>query len=38
LPIAAQFVGTELEIPAQYSIDLEQADDGKLRLNLQTKN
>jgi pyrimidine operon attenuation protein/uracil phosphoribosyltransferase len=38
LPIAAQFVGTALEVPAQYSIDLERAEDGKLRLVLQTKN
>lgn len=38
LPIAPQFVGTGLEVPAQYSIDLEQAEGGKLRLMLQTKN
>ena len=38
LPIAAQFVGAALEVPAQYSIDLEQAEDGKLRLVLQTRN
>ena len=38
LPIAAQFVGAALETPAHYSIDLEQAEGGKLRLVLQTKN
>jgi len=38
LPIAPQFVGTELDVPAQYSIDLEQADRDTLRLILQTKN
>ena len=38
LPIAPQFVGTELEVPAQYSIDLEQADRDTLRLILQMKN
>ena len=36
LPIAAQFVGTDLQVPKQYSIDLEQAERGKLRLILQT--
>jgi pyrimidine operon attenuation protein/uracil phosphoribosyltransferase len=36
LPIAAQFVGTTLEIPPGQSVDLEQAEGGKLRLVLQT--
>ena len=35
LPIAAQFVGTTLELPAGQSIDLEQAAGDKLRLVLQ---
>jgi len=35
LPIAAQFVGTTLEIPAGQSIDLEPAEGGRLRLVLQ---
>jgi pyrimidine operon attenuation protein/uracil phosphoribosyltransferase len=38
LPITAQFVGTSLDVPAQYSIDLEKAEDGKLHLVLQAKN
>jgi pyrimidine operon attenuation protein/uracil phosphoribosyltransferase len=32
LPIAAQFVGATLEIAAGLSVDLEQTEDGKLRL------
>jgi pyrimidine operon attenuation protein/uracil phosphoribosyltransferase len=36
LPIAAQFVGTTLEISTGQSVDLEQAEGGKLRLVLQT--
>ena len=35
LPIAAQFVGTTLAVPADASIDLEQAGGGKLRLVMQ---
>ena len=35
LPIAAQFTGTTLSVPAGQSIDLEQAADGRLRLVLQ---
>ena len=35
LPIAAQFVGTTIDAPAAQSIDLEQAEGGKLRLVLQ---
>ena len=38
LPIAAQFVGASLDVAAQYSIDLEKAQDGKLHLVLQAKN
>lgn len=38
LPIAAQFLGTTIEIPTQYSIDLEQDEHGKLRLVLHTQN
>ena len=38
LPIAAQFVGTNLDVPAQFSIDLEKTEAGKLHLVLQTKN
>ncbi len=38
LPIAAQFLGTTIEIPTQYSIDLEQDERGKLRLVLHTEN
>jgi pyrimidine operon attenuation protein/uracil phosphoribosyltransferase len=38
LPIAAQFLGTTIEIPTQYSIDLEQDEHGKLRLVLHTEN
>jgi pyrimidine operon attenuation protein/uracil phosphoribosyltransferase len=34
LPIAAQFVGSTLEVPPGQSIDLEQAEGGKLRLVL----
>jgi pyrimidine operon attenuation protein/uracil phosphoribosyltransferase len=37
LPIAAQFTGTTLEVPAQYSIDLEQDKGGRLQLVLQPK-
>ena len=37
LPIAAQFTGTLLEVPAQYSIDLERDERGKLQLVLQPK-
>lgn len=36
LPIAAQFVGATLEMQPGQSVDLEQAEDGKLRLVLQT--
>jgi pyrimidine operon attenuation protein/uracil phosphoribosyltransferase len=36
LPIAAQFVGTTLEISPGQSVDLEPAEGGKLRLVLQT--
>jgi pyrimidine operon attenuation protein/uracil phosphoribosyltransferase len=38
LPIAAQFVGASLDVAAQYSVDLEKAQDGKLHLVLQAKN
>ena len=38
LPITAQFVGTDLDVPAQYSIDLEKTEGGKLHLVLQAKN
>ena len=38
LPIAAQFVGATLEVAAHYSIDLEQAEGGKLVLVQQKKN
>ena len=38
LPIAAQFLGTTIEMPTQYSIDLEQDERGKLRLVLHTGN
>ena len=38
LPIAAQFAGATLEISAQFSIDLEQTEGGKLRLVLQMKS
>jgi len=36
LPIAAQFLGATLEVPAHYRIDLERAD-GKLRFALREK-
>ncbi len=35
LPIAAQFVGATLDAPSGQSIDLEQAEGGKLRLVMQ---
>ena len=38
LPIAAQFVGVTLEVPAQSTIDLEQNQHGKLRLVLHPRD
>ena len=38
LPIAAQFLGTTIEMPMQYSIDLERDERGRLRLVLHTQN
>ena len=38
LPIAAQFVGATVEVPPQYSIDLERDKDGNLHLVLHPKN
>ena len=35
LPIAAQFVGTMLELPAQYNIELKRDAQGRLSLALQ---
>jgi len=36
LPIAAQFLGAALEVPASYNVDLEQTD-GRLRFVLRNK-
>ncbi|HUO43476.1 MAG TPA: bifunctional pyr operon transcriptional regulator/uracil phosphoribosyltransferase PyrR [Burkholderiales bacterium] len=36
LPIAAQFLGATLEVPARYSVDLEQ-ENGRLRFALREK-
>ncbi len=38
LPIAAQFIGAALEIPAKYNIHLEQDEQGNLHLVLHPKN
>lgn len=38
LPIAAQFIGATLDLSPQHSIDLEKAENGKLKLVLQTTN
>ena len=37
LPIAAQFVGATLEVPASQSVDLERDEHGTLRLVLEAK-
>jgi pyrimidine operon attenuation protein/uracil phosphoribosyltransferase len=38
LPIAAQFIGTTIEVPTLYNVDLEQDEHGKLRLVLHTNS
>ena len=38
LPIAAQFIGATLDVPAQYSIDLELDERGNLHLVLHLNN
>lgn len=38
LPIAAQYIGVELDLPAEKMLELKQEENGKLSLNLYDKN
>ncbi|MCH9639132.1 MAG: bifunctional pyr operon transcriptional regulator/uracil phosphoribosyltransferase PyrR [Betaproteobacteria bacterium] len=38
LPIAAQYIGAKLELPAEKKLELQCANDGKLSLSLYDKN
>lgn len=38
LPIAAQYVGAELDLPAEKMLELKREESGKLSLNLYDKN
>ncbi|MBY0474782.1 MAG: bifunctional pyr operon transcriptional regulator/uracil phosphoribosyltransferase PyrR [Nitrosomonas sp.] len=38
LPVAAQYIGVELDLPAEKMLELKQEENGKLSLNLYDKN
>ena len=38
LPIAAQYIGTELKLPTDKMLELKRGDDGRLSLNLYDKS
>lgn len=38
LPIAAQYIGTELQLPADKMLELKRGDEGRLSLNLYDKS